>query len=335
MKEKILAICDEDREYINRLGRYITGRAEPSVRVACFSDREKFREYARGHTVDLFLAGADWVNEEICGDARRWVLLSEGDEGENSGSGEAPHPSISRYQAADVILTRVLQLMELPGRQKGSVAGEASLIGVYAPAGWSESALLALALTARLGREGPAVYVGLSEFSPVMRMTDRAKGQDLSDIAYCFRRGSLTYDRLERMTVHLEGFDCIPAPANPAELAELMGAELSGLLESICSVGGYQYIVADFGGSISGRLALFESCRMNAVLFSDSEAGRMQREEFEGFWRSVGAQELLDRSELVVLSQEEQKSGWKGRTEGYVNELAERILRSKGIVDTK
>ena len=137
------------------------------------------------------------------------------------------------------------------------------------------------------------------------------------------------------MTVHQEGFDCIPSPANPAELAELTGAELSGLLESVCSVGGYQYIVADFGGNISGRLALFESCRMNAVLFSDSEAGLMQKEEFEGFWRSVGAQELLDRSELVVLPQEEQRSGWKGKMEGYVNELAEQILRSKGVIDAK
>lgn len=50
--------------------------------MACFSDRELFGEYARNHHVDAFLAGESWIDEAICEDSRRWLLLAE-DDGES------------------------------------------------------------------------------------------------------------------------------------------------------------------------------------------------------------------------------------------------------------
>ena len=47
MKEKILVICDDDKTYIDRLGRYINSRKSRDLSVACFSDRDKLAEYAK------------------------------------------------------------------------------------------------------------------------------------------------------------------------------------------------------------------------------------------------------------------------------------------------
>lgn len=327
MKEKVLVICDDDETYIARLGRYINNRKPADLSVACFSDKSGLEEYAKNNQIDLFLAGAGWINEEICSDMRRWMELSEKRTEE-----EKSYRYIFRYQAADEILAKVLQSMKRPGGGAGT-AVPSVLIGLYAPAGGMESTRLAMALAEHLGREGPAVYVGLNEFSPLIRIVGKSKGYDLSDAAYCWRRGKLNYEQLERMSSHLDGFDCIPAPVNPAELAELSGQELEKLLEALCSVGGYYHAVLDFGGSISGRHTLFEACRKNFVLFPDTETGRFSQEEFEQFWETVGAGELLKKTRCVVLPQDELRVNRRGKTEEYVNELAKQLLQGDGKAD--
>lgn len=329
MKEKVLVICDDDETYIGRLGRYINNRKPEDLNVACFSDKDRLTEYAQNNHIDLFLAGAGWINETLCADRRRWMELSESRTEESQS-----FRCICRYQAADEILTKVLQTMKRAGGGSGTAA-ISSMVGVYAPAGCSESTRLALLLAAHLGREGPSVYVGLNEFSVLTRIVGRSKGYDLSDAAYCWRRGKLNYEQLERMTSHMEGFDCIPAPVNPAELAELTGQETEDLLEALCRVGGYAHAVLDFGGSISGRHTLFESCRKNFVLFPDTDTGRLTREEFEHFWETVGAGELLKKTRCIVVPQDELRVSRRGKTEEYMDELAKQLLQGNGAADTE
>ena len=324
MKEKTLVICDDDKEYIDRLGRYISMRGEAKLRVACFSERRLFAEYVGQNQVDMFLAGTGWIDETLCGDRRRWLMLTDEEESEPRQKG---YRQIRKYQAADELLTKVLQCMEFPGA--GGAEIFPSRVGIYSPSGWTESTRLAMALTARLGKDGPSLYVGLNEFSPIMKLSGRCKNYDLSDVAYSWRRGRLDYGQLERMTSHLEGFDGIPAPVNPAELAEISGTEVEALLENICAVGGYRNMVMDFGSSISGRHSLFEHCGRNVVIFPATESGLYQQEEFEQFWRSVGAEALLNHTECIVLPLEEFRDNRKGRGEGYMDELAERLLRRR------
>lgn len=328
MKEKILVICDDDKTYIDRLGRYINSRKSRDLSVACFSDRDKLAEYAKENQVDLFLAGESWIDEKLCGDMRRWIELSENrtEEGHS-------YRCIYRYQPADEMLEKVLQTMKRPGGGGLGTAVSSALIGVYAPLGWAETTRLALAMAAHLGREGPAVYIGLNEFSPLTRIVGKSKGYDLSDAAYCWRRGKLSYEQLERMTSHLDGFDCVPAPVNPAELAELSGQELEELLEAVCSVGGYYHAVLDFGGSISGRHTLFEACGQDFVLLPDTETGRLSWEEFENFWETVGAGKLLKKTRCVFHSPEELKVNRRGKMEEYLNELAKQLLQGGGAAD--
>lgn len=348
MKEKHLVICDDDKEYVSRLGRYIGKNVGKRVHLACFSDREQLKRYVGETEADIFLAGKNWVSEQVCPDRRRWIILSEeeaGAAGDTVGNERwetietekdktmLGYLRISRYQSADRILARVMKQLELPVGGRNAVGARCTLIGVYAPGGWADVCALALAMTACLAREGSVVYVGVGEFSPVLRLVEKVKGNDLSDVAYCWRRGRLTDEQLERMAIHLDGFDCIPAPINPAELAELTGQELEQLLEELCNVGGYQTVLVDFGGSISGRLTLFEACRKPFVFFPDTESGRLQQEEFVQFWKSVGADELLQRTEYGILPLEELRFAGKGKREGYVHELAERLLRGKSEDD--
>ena len=324
MKEKSLVICDDDKEYIDRLGRYISMREEPRLRVACFSDRELLRSYADQHHVDLFLAGSEWVDEGLCEDQRRWMILTEDEENDTRHGG---YRRIRKYQAADELLIKVLQCMDVPGVGGSGEGLSSSSLGIYSPAGWTESTRLAMAMAAKKGKEGPSLYLGLNEFSPIMKLTGKCKSYDLSDVAYCWRRARLDYGSLERMISHLDGFDAIPAPVNPAELAELSGTEVETLLERICTVGGYRTMVIDFGGSISGRHGLFEHCGKNLVIFPGTETGLYQQEEFEQFWRSVGAEALLKRTECIMLPLEELRQSRKGKGEVYMDELAERLLR--------
>lgn len=331
MRERSLIICDDDREFVARLGGYVSRRENTALQVVCFSDREKMREYMTGHEVDAVLAGESWPQTEFCDGKTCWLRLAE--TGHRQKSDEKNRAVVYKYQAAEEILRQVMLGLELPGAGQTVLSAETELVGVYAPGGWTESTRLALAIARHLGRDGPAVYLGLNEFSAVTGLLGKNVGQDLSDLAYCWRRGRLEEEQLERMALHLDGYDCVPAPANPAELAELRENEVKDLIEAVCRAGGYQYAVLDFGGSISGWLGLFGAVGRNCVLFPATETGGLQQESYEAFWKSIGADEISARSICAALPLEEMRGNRRERTEEYMDELAERLLRSAENVE--
>ena len=329
MRERSLIICDDDRDFVARLGGFVSRREEGAFRVVCFSDREKMKEYVSTHEVDAVFAGESWEKAEFCGEKKRWFRLME----TANAPRENAEPFVYKYQAAEEILRQVMLGLELPGAGQPELCTETDLFGVYAPGGWTECTRLALTMAKHLGRDGPAVYLGLNEFSAVIGLLGRNTDQDLSDLAYCWRRGRLDEEQLERMVIHLEGYDCVPAPANPAELAELKESESKDLVEAVCRAGGYRYAVLDFGGSISGWLSLFGSVGKNCVLFPATETGSLQQEAYEAFWRSIGADSIAERSKGVMLPLEELRGSRRERTEEYMDELAERLLRSAEDVE--
>lgn len=326
MKEKSLIICDDDREFIGRLGGYISRKKDVSFHVACFSDREQLRAYLSENEADGMLAGEGWLEPELSREGCRRMILTESAVQQKLPEGCS---AVYKYQAAEDILRQVMLGLELPDGGQTVLRGETELFGVYTPGGWTEGTRLALAMTRRLGRDGPALYLGLNEFSPVSRLLGRAQGQDISDIVYCRRRGRLGEEQLERLVIHLEGYDCIPAPVNPAELAELKEKDVRELVEDVCRVGGYRYVLLDFGGSISGWLSLFGAAKQNYVLFPASETGMLQQAVYEEFWKAIGAEAMLKKSCCVSLLAEEFRGSRREKTEEYVDELAERLLQSK------
>lgn len=320
-----MIICDDDREFVSRLGGYISRRKDAPLQIACFSEKGQLREYLAENEVDGMLIGEDWSEEFLDARCRRMVLT------EVSGRGDLPEgcSAVYKYQAAEDILRQVMLGLELPDGGQTVLQGETDLFGIYTPGGWSETTRLALALTRRLGRDGPAIYLGLNEFSAVGRLLGREVNQDLSDVVYCHRRGRLDETQLERMVLHLEGMDCIPAPVNPAELAELKEKDVKELVEEVCKVGGYRYAVLDFGGSIFGWLTLFGAARRNYVIFPATETGLYQQSVYEEFWRSIGAEALLKKSCSMALTPEEMRGSRREKTEEYMDELAERLLQSE------
>lgn len=325
MKEKRLIICDDDREFISRLGGYISRKRENPLQVACFTEREAFGVYLSEHEVDGVLIGEHWSENGESLDCVRTMLLTERI-GQSAAEGCI---EIYKYQSAEDILRQVMLGLELPDGGQTVFRGDAELFCVYSPGGWSEVTRLALAIAKRLGRDGPVIYLGLNEFSAVNRLLGKMAGQDMSDVVYCRRRGKINEARLEKMILHLEGFDCIPAPVNPAELAELKEKDIKGLVEDVCRVGGYRHAVLDLGGSVFGWLSLFGAAKQNYVIFPGTETGLYQQSVYETFWKSIGAEALLEKSKGVILPSDEVCGGKREKTEEYINELAERLLRSK------
>lgn len=325
MKEKRLIICDDDREFISRLGGYISRKRENPLQVSCFTEQALFKEYLSAHEADGVLIGEHWSEKDVLWDGARKMVLTDR-VGQSSVEGSI---EIYKYQAAEDILRQVMLGLELPDGGQTIFRGETEIFGVYSPGGWSEITRLALAIAKQLGREGPVIYLGLNEFSAVNRLLGKSVSQDISDVVYCKRRGNMNEARLERMILHLEGFDCIPAPVNPAELAELKERDVKELVEEVCRIGGYRYAVLDMGGCIYGWLSLFGAAKQNYVIFPGTETGVYQQSVYESFWKSIGAESVLEKSIGIILPIEEGYGGKREKTEEYINELAERLLRSK------
>ena len=110
MKEKRLIICDDDREFISRLGGYISRKRENPLQVACFTEREAFGVYLSEHEVDGVLIGEHWSEKGESLDCVRTMLLTERI-GQSAAEGCI---EIYKYQSAEDILRQVMLGLELP-----------------------------------------------------------------------------------------------------------------------------------------------------------------------------------------------------------------------------
>ena len=77
MKEKRLIICDDDREFISRLGGYISRKRENPLQVSCFTEQASFKEYLSAHEADGVLIGEHWSEKDVLWDGARKMVLTD------------------------------------------------------------------------------------------------------------------------------------------------------------------------------------------------------------------------------------------------------------------
>lgn len=262
MIQKNYVICDENKEYMERLSCIIQDKLGKEFSLYAFSDYTKVQLLAQKEEIDILLASEKQYSylekdESVSEQVRMLFIFCEKKEQEQ---GER----IFKYQAADEIVKKIMQRyvdcaeMEDSHEESGK---EVHLIGIYTPIGRCLQTTFAITLGQLLAKRHRTLYLNFESFSGLSRMLGKQAQYNMMDLLYFYdcAREKLIY-RLEHMVEHMNGLDYVAPFHHFQELSSIGGEKWKELLEYLGEHGNYEYVILDLSEQMHGLLDILRDC---------------------------------------------------------------------------
>lgn len=317
MRKIMIAVCDTDTAYGERLGEWISLENEGKFLGVFFSAWECFLESYQSHIPDIVLLGKGFLNypqmrerlldhkkteEEIENMEKEpfWLYLSEGE-------GQAPScvqefPAVEKYQSASRILRQVFSHYQNwgKGREPDDVA-EKEIIGIYSPGHSIWQTPFALTFAQALGQREKVLYVNLKECAGFSGWFQEEYEKDLLDVMYlCLTNEVNVSDCVNSALYTMEGIHYIPPAEDGGCLGEISFQDYLAFVKLLAAKSGYNVILMDFGMMLPGFYKILEVC---TTVYVVTEPGEIQEAPLLQFRQMTARQEnvQLDKK-LVYLS---------------------------------
>ena len=263
---KILVICDADREYSRRLADYLR-KSECGYEVLVYTDAEAFINDMEGRSVSLLLIEEGFLDEvssyvlncgrEINIDAgRRYILLENR---ENTAEGEG----IYKYQSAAAIVAMIGEDIEAKHRIVNDVQKHTGmkLIGVYSPVNHTLKTTFALTLGQIMAEGGRVLYINLEGYNGLYELLDIRSEYNMQDLLYEYSVDPAGLENmLVRYTVKAEELDVLIPVRSPYELQETDPSLWISFISSLTALGRYDALILDLSDSVRGIPELLNVC---------------------------------------------------------------------------
>ncbi len=318
----ILAICDADQAYGEKLGEWIFVERGERFLGCCFSQPEAFLAYYEGQKPDIVLLGEGFLE-----DPRIWELVdgkTESSRQENGhtlwlclygkeGMGMEQNPAcimcaglelpvLGKYQPASRLVREILKLCQGSGWQEEGVLFQNELIAVYSPGRSALQTPFALTLAQALGKQGQALYVSFQECAGFAQRFQEEYERDLLDVMYlCLAQDVDAGGCIGSAAYRLEDFDYIPPARDGDCLCGISEQDYQRFLSVLARESGYQVIVLDFGMMVPGFFHLLAECGKTYIL---EDGGECQGAPLGQFWQMLqrqGIPGLEDKMEYLTL----------------------------------
>lgn len=291
--ERVLAILDEEEEYVSRLLRYLNGREEREFELAAFTSEESFRQYREKHEVGLLVCEETlYAAMEHTPDCPT-VLLSPGG---RVREGTGP-PVICKYQSAQDIFCEIIgYYRELtPQKARAACVKNARIVTVCSAFGGSGVSALAYTLAKRKAKGERAAFISLDPFYQPER-SEPESGEALTEAIYFIRQNSAKFsEKLKLKTA--EHVDCLYGVAHWADLSECTAEDMAELLRQLASKGDYAFVAVDAGAFTAASAGCMEMSD-TVVLISQEGKKASERERLlvrQAKRRDAGFEERLLR----------------------------------------
>lgn len=288
----LLAILDEEAEYVSRLLRYFNSRKNREFEAAAFTNEESFRQYEKKHGISLLVC-EEMLYRTMSEEIRCPTLLLSPTRRVREGE---DIPVVYKYQSAQEIFDEIVRYYreKTPAPAHQSQKRNAKIFTVCSAAGGRGVSTLAYML-AKKKAKSKTVLLSLDPFYIPEKAQADGSGA-LTEAIYFIRQDSAKFsEKLKLKTV--EHIDCLYGVAHWADLCDCNREDAAKLLEGILQAGSYEFLVVDAGAftAISaGCIALSDK-----VILISEEGKRTQGKEQE-FMRqlrslSAGIEERLFR----------------------------------------
>lgn len=307
MRQILIAVCDTDRTYGQKLGEWLSLEKGERMRGCSFSVLKNFLEFQEKDQADVVLLGSGfWEEPAITAQMKEtaaesgspgtlWIYLA--DPGIRQSLPElAQHfPVIRKYQAASQIIREICFYYQKFGicEQQPSLPNR-EILGIYSPSHSIWQTPFALTLAQALSLKEKVLYVNFRECAGFEEWLGENYTRDLLDVMYLCLTGEGNISECVGSGVYaLEGFDYIPPAGDSGCLGEVTGRDYLQFVRLLAEKSGYEVLVLDLGMMVSGFFGLLELCSKVYVV---SEPGELQGNARKHFKRITAKQ---DNGELV------------------------------------
>ena len=263
---KILVICDCDREYSRRLADYLR-RSECGYEVLVYTDVETFISDMEGRSVSLLLIEESFMDalsshiiesgREINIEASRRYILLEDREGMDRTN------TIYKYQSAAAIVGKIGEDIEAKHRIVNDAQRQTGvkLTGVYSPVNHTLKTTFAMTLGQIMAESGQVLYINLEGYNGLYELLDIRSDRNMQDLLYEY---SIDPSGLENLLpgyiVRVDGLNVLIPVRSPYELQETDPGLWLSFISSLMSLGKYDAVILDLSDSVRGIPELLNVC---------------------------------------------------------------------------
>lgn len=271
----ILAILDEEEEYVSRLLRYLNGRPGNEFEVAAFTSEESFRQYSKKHAVGLLVCEETLYASMEEGMECPAVLLSAR---RSLREGAGP-PTVYKFQSAQEIFDAIVGYYRemMPEAQKQGTK-DTKIVTVCSAVGGNGVSTLAYTLAKRKAKGEKILFVSLDPFFQTERTEDRVS-ETLTEAIYFIRQNSAKFsEKLKLKTV--ERMDCLYGVSHWEDLCEIGRKEMAEPLAQLVKRERYGLVVVDAGAFTTASAGCMEISDLVVFLPGEGRKAAGKEQEF-------------------------------------------------------
>ncbi len=314
MKKILIAVCDTDGAYGERLGEWISLENKGRFLAMSFSSPECLLESLKGQTPDIVLLGSGFLEhsriQEVLLEQRPggehglrqkclWMYLRDAEGEPQPNFCIDGMPLIEKYQPASRILRDIFSYYQSwAERELEETDTDKEVIGVYSPGHSIWQTPFALAFAQALGQREKVLYVSLKECAGFSGWFQEEYEKDLLDVMYlCLSNQVNVFDCVSGARYTMEGIDYIPPAKDGGCLSEISPQDYLTFVRLLTRNSGYDVILLDFGMMIPGFYQLLGLC---SRVYITTEQGEIQDAPLQQFRQMTSRQENLQLNQKMI-----------------------------------
>ncbi len=300
MKQRILAVCDSETEYTNRMQEFLCTREELPFEIYAFTDTEKLEKSSQQEKIEILLiAESDYSDKIKELPIENIYMLNE------SGHTEYENvEQINKYQPSEKILGQVLEFYSKNGGlpKKIKTKTPVNMIGVYSPVGRCLQTSFSLAMGQILAKKYKVLYLNFESFSGLGQLLQNDMETDLTDLLYYYTNTRERFHyRLESSLQTINGMYFIPPATSFLDMQSITAETWLELLLAIEEEGRFHYIILDLSDCVQGLLDLLRKCSIVYTILKEDSMAVAKLRQYEELLNDMEYQDILEKTKKQKL----------------------------------
>lgn len=249
MKETTVAVCGEEKEWLDRFARFLREKAQPRLAVQLFSSADALRQYLTEHRADLAI-----VPEETAAEFETACPVLYFTEEERPGDERAMY----RYRPASRHLAQILGAAGRESEDNGRPV-RADVLAVYSPVRGAGTTAAAMLLGMILAEKEATLLLSTERYSVLPALLAREREGTLAELLYYAKVKGDPAAHLPELEEREGNLVWIcPAP-EPEDLRSASEEDWTALILAVRASGRYRHVVIDVGDGAEDEVWLLET----------------------------------------------------------------------------
>lgn len=293
----ILAVCDREEEYAQRLTEYISKKSTHLFRTMAFSDEKFLYEFAKDKRIELLLISENMNTGRISElNIGRKITIKEE-------ASVSKYMEVYKYQSADKLVREAMSFYDAENNYLNNASDKRKdkyVIGIFSPVGGTRKTSFALTLGQLLSKNNAVLYVNLEGFTGLSKMLGVRFESSLSDLLYYSKQKNINIGaRLSEFTISMQNLDILPPAEFPEDIKGIKPVCWSDLFSRILNETKYDYLIIDIGPEVSDICSVISFCDIVFVPLRRDKLAEAKNRDFMEYIKNAGVS--LDKLKKLIL----------------------------------